>query len=343
MTTKEIVLNLVFWGVTGWILLSGFSIESQEIELIDGVKKTRVFRSQSLIIQLSVQLVIAFILYYVQLLNMNSLGRDAKRNRILVNSVVIFVLAVGLAYTVDFFYRYRGGLPLPASIRFGVPVFYLAVATAYGSGKAWWHAEKRRREQELDARNAQLELLRNQLQPHFLFNALNNLLSLVDQERDPKLALAFEKLSSLLRYVIHAPESGSRSVKDEIGFLRNYALLQTMRYEEDEVEISWKVNGDCEAVAIEPGLLLPFVENAFKHGTAPEEKSKIQISCICEKNGVFRFSVSNPVFPGLSPVTGTGTGLEASRQRLQLLYPGKHELEISSGDQFIVQLTIHEL
>ncbi|TDQ33139.1 sensor histidine kinase [Zeaxanthinibacter enoshimensis] len=337
---KEIILNLIFWLSTGWLILSGYSIQSQEIELINGVETTRVFRSQSLLLQLAVQLAISVFLFYGQLYNMVGLGRRAKGDRIIWVSLALLLLAFGMAHLAGFLSLSGNRLPLPGNIRFGIPVFYMAAATAYGAAKAWWRSEQRRKELELDKRKAELELLRNQLQPHFLFNALNNLLALVDQDRDPKLALAFEKLSSLLRYVIHVPESGTRPVQDELDFIRNYAALQCMRFEEGEVNINWETSGDCDSLTLEPGLLLPLVENAFKYGTAPEEQSTIKITCSCWKERSFNFTISNPVHPGIS-VEGTGKGLQATRQRLDLLYPGKHELQIVKNEQFTVRLTIH--
>ena len=198
-----------------------------------------------------------------------------------------------------------------------------------------------RRQQEKDA---ELKLLKAQLNPHFLFNTLNNLygLSVMKSDKLPNLML---KLSDLLRYSLYDTKDQFVPLEKEIQYLENYISLERIRLE-DQAEISLSNNGAIQEKIIAPMLLIVFVENAFKHlAISSSRKSRVVVT-IEEIDDVLVFSCSNTIDETSEEVSmekgKSGIGLSNAKKRLALLYPNKHELMIVQRDNtYNVQLTLH--
>ncbi|WP_420577860.1 sensor histidine kinase [Ekhidna sp.] len=336
MNWKTIIIHLFFWISTGWLITSGFSIERQEMEIINGVERVETIRNAQLIFKLIFCVFISAIISYINVWNLSKLNSSAHRPTIISRSVLIYL--VGLAVLV-ISNQFSNTLRLPLSLLAGITLFYYTISIAYGLTRMWIKTDRNQRQLQLEKKQAEINLMRNQLQPHFLFNALNNLLSMVDQQSAPKLARSFEGLSQLLRYVIDETKSDEVSIQQEIDFTKNYISLQLLRFETDEVNVDLQVSGDYNNQKVEPGLFISFVENAFKYGTEPEKKTSIEIRFdISQSNQIF-FSTMNEVLDSVSK-TGNGTGIETVRKRLALVYPERHSLEIKSEDLFEVNLKL---
>lgn len=193
---------------------------------------------------------------------------------------------------------------------------------------------------------AELTALKAQLNPHFLFNSLNNIYSLALDKSDlaPDYVL---KLSELMRYILHDSQAVSVSLGKELEFVRNYLDLERIRMGEP-VKMTLKVVGDPEGIEVAPLLLLPFVENAFKHGTdaGPDSTFVNIVVKITDDGGVVIEVVNHKddteVLENL-PGGGTpgGVGLENLRRRLTLLYPARHELALMDREtKYAVKLEI---
>ncbi|WP_344927956.1 sensor histidine kinase [Aquimarina addita] len=199
----------------------------------------------------------------------------------------------------------------------------------------------RRRQQE---KEAELKLLKAQLNPHFLFNTLNNLygLSVVKSDKLPDLML---KLSDLLRYSLYDTKEVLVPLEKEIKYLENYISLEKIRLEE-KTNIQFTKSGNLSSKNIAPMLLIVFVENAFKHlGTLKDGNSKVIIS-LQEIDNTIRFRCSNTI-EKLEPKDEilergkTGIGLQNAKKRLLLIYPDKHQLSIEENENhFTVQLIV---
>jgi hypothetical protein len=338
----SIVLHVVFWVLTGTLIAGSFSIEAQEIEIINDVETVQVVRNSLLFWQLIGVLAISFLLFYGTLWNIRRLHRDIPGKRIVILGLLLLAGAIALTYSLTYWVWMPYGPVLPPAVSNGIVLFYFASALAYGLAGLWYRNQQRQQQLALEKKEAELSLLRNQLQPHFLFNALNNLLYMVDQKQNPKLADGFERLSQLLRYVVEEPPKGKVSVRQELAFLRNYAAMQLLRFEDGEVDFDLTVKGSYDQQMVEPGLFLPFVENAFKYGTEPERYAKIEVNFDLTKADEVRFKISNPILI-TALAESTGSGIAATRRRLQLIYPQKHVLTISEDDPFIVELSLHTL
>lgn len=198
--------------------------------------------------------------------------------------------------------------------------------------------EKMQEETEKAKLNAELALLKNQISPHFFFNTLNNIYSLIgiNQEDSQKAVL---KLSKLMRYLLYESEQGNVSLSNEIDFMKNYIDLMKLRMNE-KVSLNVHFPENYDDVNIPPLLFIPFIENAFKHGITNRGKSFINIAMASSQKAL-DFTCTNSVAIGGTEDKQTGIGLENVTKRLNLLFPGKHDLSINSkNDSFSVLLTI---
>lgn len=198
------------------------------------------------------------------------------------------------------------------------------------------HREEKLREEKL---NTELKLLKAQINPHFIFNALNNIYSLTYMKSDlaPESVL---KLSEMLRYVFYDCSKDKVFLNSEIKYIDNYTSFQQMKSEESQNIVFSKSVGKGN-VEIAPMLFIPFVENAFKYSRVEDlTDSKVEIS-IEEKKGLISFVVVNTVPLDNKPASGSGTGIKNVRHRLDIIYPGRHKLNISdNGNVFSVKLKI---
>jgi len=185
--------------------------------------------------------------------------------------------------------------------------------------------------QEIKAKQLQteLDLLKTQIHPHFLFNTLNNLYGLA-RRKDTSAAEGISQLSHLMRYMIVDSRVDRIDLEKEVQQIQRLIDLQKLRFtEEDTVDIQFRIEGDVTHVQIPPMLLIPFVENAFKHGISLREPSFIHIHLRAGKNEV-AFSVKNSNHDGhkTDESSHPGLGLRNVRRRLELLYPDAHHLTV---------------
>jgi len=265
-------------------------------------------------------------------------NKSKSNKRSFFYSAMTFVVALVVVLVLSQL-RFSDELPrVPKEIAFGTVIFYFAISIAYSLAKLLNYNKQREQQLMVDKKQAELTLLRNQLQPHFLFNAINNLLSMVDSSENQKLVNSFDRLSQLLRYVIEEINTEQVSIAKEIEFLKNYVELQLLRFNKGEVNIQFDVFGQYISQKIEPGLFIVFVENAFKYGTEPEKRAVIKIEFNLTEFNSIHFRINNKVL--MTNTNGAGTGIEATRKRLELIYPNAHQLSISISEEFIIELSI---
>ncbi|MBN2275589.1 MAG: histidine kinase [Bacteroidales bacterium] len=217
----------------------------------------------------------------------------------------------------------------------------LAVSTSIRVTGDWYSMDKKRKEIENEKLSTELNLLKSQVNPHFFFNTLNNIYSLAIQKSE-KTSEAIVKLSQLMRYVIYDTDKDKVPLSKEIEYIRNYIELEQLRLH-DNVEIKFIVDGNVQDKLIEPLLLLPFIENAFKHGIDYHNSCVISIR-ISVFNSRLILCVENPL-PGKSDKKlqkKQGIGRYNAERRLQLLYGDKYSLETTVADNnFHVELILN--
>ena len=201
----------------------------------------------------------------------------------------------------------------------------VGVSVAIRMTRQWYRAESTRRELERSRTEAELENLKSQLNPHFLFNTLNNIYSLIRLNPDQAQQTVHD-LSRLLRYVLYDSSHPTVPLKDELNFIGNYIDLTRIRLPRHVLcNVSLPSGGSQTPVA--PLLFISLVENAFKHGVSNDYPSHIDID-IREEEGELTCRIENSYFPKTATDrSGSGIGLQNLRKRLEMIYPGRYTLE----------------
>jgi two-component system sensor histidine kinase AlgZ len=187
---------------------------------------------------------------------------------------------------------------------------------------------------------AELQLLKAQIHPHFLFNTLNNIYSF-SLENSPKTPDMISKLSSLLNYMLYDCKAEEVRLEKEIQIMKNYIDLEIERYG-NRIETTWNVQGSIDGKFISPLLMLPFLENAFKHGLSEQiEKPWLKVD-LSVRNNSLRCEIANSK-NDLVPynTNGNGIGIENVKRRLALMYPDSYQLKMrDEGSFFYVSLLV---
>ncbi len=202
--------------------------------------------------------------------------------------------------------------------------FFIVVSSLLKLAIDWFGNEHTQRNLESEKKEMELQFLKSQLNPHFLFNSLNNIYSLAYQKSD-KTADAILKLSEIMRYMIYESNDSWVSLSKEIEYVQSFIELQKLRFK-DGAAVEFTMNGEIDNQQIVPLILISFVENAFKHGVANDPKNPIKINIIANQK-ILHFSITNKKNKYNKDEMG-GVGLNNVERRLQLLYPDRYKLNI---------------
>ena len=277
------------------------------------------------------------------------------RYDLLINVVLLTVLGITLhywmLYTNEMFnthymrrtYDLLGTVSYIVRDSLNLAVF-AAGATALALARQWVTTDQKLKETEAARAQAELKNLRNQINPHFLLNTLNNIYALtaISAERAQE---AIMELSKLLRHMLYEYQEPTVPLKEEVEFIRNYVSLMKLRMPAG-VDVTFEVNcKECD-LRISPMLIISLVENAFKHGISPTEPSFVRIQVFIDKSKrEVTFDIRNSNFPKTQQDrSGHGIGLQQVERRLQLIYPGKHTWEkglTDDGKTYFSRITIN--
>lgn len=226
-------------------------------------------------------------------------------------------------------------------------MFYLltiGISTSVASVQKWQKDETLRRELDRQRINTELSFLKAQINPHFFFNTLNNIYALTNIDVK-KAQEALLKLSRMMRYVLYENQKDQTLLSKEVNFIKDYIELMKMRLSE-KVKLDIQIDELKEDLVIAPMLLLPFLENSFKHGISSQHESIIKIKLEVMGDTLF-FETKNHIFP-INPdspeAKENGIGLVNTQRRLILLYPDKYRLKFGKDEtkqDYWVNLTIN--
>lgn len=333
--TKRTLLHLIFW-LTNSIMLFIFLfllMDKEELNyqlligtilIVEGVLIGSVYINLYLLIPYFLK-TRKFILYgFSQIIN------------ITIFSSLRYVLALQLQNDLDSF---TGEILVFSLVIF----FYVGLTTFLKFFKEWIDLQKiqvKLKNSEKEKLEAELNTLIGQINPHFLFNTLNTIYSysLEKSDKAPELII---KLSDLMSYIIYECKDNEVSLKKEISFLKNYIELENFRLD-NKTNIKFEEYGVLQTVKIAPLLLIPFVENAFKHGvnTSPK-KAYISIMLKIEDDSVLIFNIENNFNPVADSAKSKGIGIENVKRRLDLVYKNQYSLKIEQKkDTYSVILKI---
>ena len=222
-----------------------------------------------------------------------------------------------------------------------IPHFFLVIAGA--SFKLMFdqiNLQKKMAELAKDKAEAELNFLKSQINPHFLFNSLNSVYFLIDKN-NPDARQALHKFSDMLRYQLYEANGEKIPIEKEIGYLQDYVHLQQLRKDEN-YKVQFNCSQDVKNFSIEPLLLIPFVENAFKHISHKAQGDNFVKLDMTRSNGYFEFVAENSCEKGgFTTEQHGGIGMNNVKRRLELLYPATHQLKIDDkGDTFKINLKL---
>jgi len=220
-------------------------------------------------------------------------------------------------------------------------LFIMGIAVSIHSTSMWFHSKNAMQKLEIEHVRSELSLLKSQISPHFLFNTLNNILTLIDENAELA-KQSVQELSKLLRSVLYESDADTITIKREAEFLSNYSNLMRLRYGSG---LNFKLETDLENpdAPIAPLLLIPLLENVFKHGIGPSlEESSIEIKISSKKSKII-YESTNTYFPKTNQdKSGSGIGIANMRKRLDLLYEKRFLYDCKiAGNNYITKLEIN--
>lgn len=267
---------------------------------------------------------------------------------LLANLVLFVVLKLGLEWWHHYYFVHYVSRSIPHA---GPPKMMFmfrdllmmgltaALSVAIRMTENWYVIEGEKRELEKVRTEAELQNLKSQLNPHFLFNTLNNIYSLIAVSPE-RAQYAVHALSRMLRHVLYEDKEQFVSLTQELVFIKSYIELMSLRLSgKNDLQVSIPEDGQGKIIA--PLLFISLIENAFKHGISPSEPSFIHICLELEEENIC-CRIENSNFPKKdNDRSGSGIGLANLHKRLELLYPGRYRLKTGAeGDKFVAELQI---
>jgi sensor histidine kinase YesM len=346
LTRHRLLLHVLFWScyLIYEILIWGMVEDAYQRRLI------------SQLIELPVKLAAIYFTIYVLIDRFLIPGKYKTFLILLFSSAIFFgvVLRVLAYHTIyPMFYPEATNAPLFYWPKILISIFYIytlaAVAGTFHIIRHWYKhqqatqlLEQTAQQLEKEKLDAELKLLKSQINPHFLFNTLNNLyaLTLNQPSRAPEMVY---KLSQLMNYMMYDGNQTEVPLEKEIRYIENYIALEKIRYD-NHVDVSLNVYDNVEGIMIAPLLLLPFVENSFKHGLSNRISGGwVRIEILLQGNMLVMKVENSKSVPekekSIKPVSGIG--LRNVKKRLELIYPERYNLQIMDDEEtFLVVLKI---
>lgn len=246
-----------------------------------------------------------------------------------IHDVYLYGYVIGDPNRVDFFHN--------TFYNFSIVLFYLAFASALYLSRQWYIQRETLRQINLEKLNTELEYLKAQMNPHFLFNSINTIFFQINKENTAARE-TLSKFSDMLRYQLYECNGNEIAIEKELNYLKNYVELQKLRRNGQD-EITFIVADDLKHFSLPPLLLIPFIENAFKHvSNFTDKQNQVRIE-LSKTDQTFLLNVFNTTDTTVKE-TG-GIGLKNVKRRLELLFPQRHSLDIQKSDSgFSVHLKL---
>jgi len=326
------VIPLIFWLFIVTIKLIGI------LPMYDGERLINSLTTLSIVTPLEI---VSFAFFYYLIIPSLVLK---KRLDINISLSLLFILLYGFVWV--WVYHITGriatndGFQIIYVASYGHTILSTLYAFVLRLSVDWFN--KYRRQKELEKQNSltELALLRSQINPHFLFNTLNNIHAF--STRDPeKTSFAIIKLSEIMRYMLYEASHEKVLLDQELDYIRNFIALQKLRFQEMDF-VRFTVKGNTTGIQIPPMIFLPFIENAFKHGTVGVTHA-IEIDLNCSQNQLY-FGCKNQMKPPSETEQNQpgGLGIKNIRRRLEILFPKQHQLDIrEEKNVYIVELNIN--
>ncbi|HEY2727663.1 MAG TPA: histidine kinase [Parafilimonas sp.] len=341
----QVIIHLLFWSLFVFFFNQLFDIRIrwrlEQGEKMDPANPEVLTFQFSIIKSLLVGLGFKLILFYT---NYYVLLKRYSREKKIFKYFGQLLLLIAACYTTEFLLKnaVNSGfremhlqdvddiIAYYARINIVVYVLILGFSFIYFFITEWAKNERIKNQLRAEQLSGELKLLKSQINPHFFFNTLNNLYALAQDYNNTELAAGIHTLAHLMRYMVYESNEKLVSLDKEITYIKDYLkIFELGKSIQDDMCIDFKIDGETKDKLIAPMLLIPFIENACKHGIDFKEKSFINIHlAVDEKQLVFSIINSNHVHKKNGFNTASGLGLQNVHKRLELIYPYKYKLQI---------------
>lgn len=342
----ELFFHLVFWVLLVYLARNNIGMRVIAVVPIKEAANVRNF-GEGLWIVLAIDMILKMALFYIATLRFLPNYFQEKNRKNLLRLIALFLGTFLLSVIINYVIVDNYLAPLPTrmqklfSLSLLLHLFTMLLALAYSLLKERFRTERIQKEIEEEKLRTELDFLKAQINPHFLFNTLNNLYAESKRHTNATLSNGIAKLSHMMRYVIYDSNVAFVPLEKELEFLDSFIDLHLLRISpEDPFELKKYICEYDSSITIAPILFLPLVENAFKHGVKVESPSYIHISLDIDQNWLL-FYVENSKANDNRKSEPSGIGLSNIRRRLELIYPDRHALEIEDyADKFCVTLKL---
>ena len=336
---KKIILHFLFWGIVWFFFYTFFSVGSSNKEFL--------FWFSTLLSTISV-IASYFFVYdlipkYLIVKKYHQFALYSFYTAVFVTAAVLMTMAFGFVFFFNLEFQKMPTLTKSSSVILVCVLLIIALASGlkilkhnYKSLEKNKDLENKFLQTQLQLKEQELRFLKMQIHPHFLFNSLNTIYGFAIAKADeaPEMIL---KLSNLLDYILYQVEKPKVLLTEEVNHLEDYISLEKMRFH-DSLNVNFIKKNISDSVQIPPMLLIPFVENSFKHGVLVDGVLKVDIQLKIENNCLL-FQVENSSV--INDDKDPGIGLQNITKRLEMLFPGKHSLEVKEKkNTFKVNLKI---
>jgi sensor histidine kinase YesM len=262
--------------------------------------------------------------------------RDTEGRRIYIGLICFGWLFI--AFVFSFFV---GRIGLEGAYHWTIANVFILLNVGYSLFMSWRNARRRQLILMQQRTQAELDALKAQVNPHFLFNSLNNIYGTAILEDSPRTAESIQQLSGIVRYVMEESRLQTTDIRRELRFIDDFVELQRIRLpNQDNIDIQVTIDWDEKPARIVPLLLNPIIENAFKYGISMQYPCFVHVQLRVQE-GTLHLTTENSVLARTDLERGTGLGLANVRQRLVLAYPERHTLTVSEGgNTFLIDLEI---
>lgn len=338
-TVKHVILHMCFWFVVWFFFKMFFSVGSRNTQFVSW------FSILLSIISIAASYVFVYDLIpnYLLVKKYRLFTLYTIYSAVFITCGVFMTMTLGFVFFFNLEFQKMPALTKSSSVILVCVVLIVVIASGikilshnYKSLEKNKSLENKVLQAQLQIKEQELKFLKMQIHPHFLFNSLNTIYGFALQKRNeaPNMIL---KLSNLLDYILYQVEKPMVALQDEINHLEDYISLEKMRFNDTlQIEIDSKVLNNKSQIA--PMLLIPFVENSFKHGKIIEGKLNVKIDIVTTGN-MLNFKIENSSIYRSNE--NTGIGLENIKKRLEMLYPNAYNLEIKENNsRFKIDLKI---
>ncbi len=342
----EIGLNMLFWVICFYLIFSITSPQMREVEVINDIETITISYDDRSIIGTTISFILIMLLYYFNVYFLSKYFHSKKFRSYSLYLLIATITALVLDLIKNkLIYGFEFYIFETLIVSIWLYIFFVGISFVHIMLLRWQKEEALKQKLKEDKLTAELKLLKSQINPHFLFNALNNLLSISEKHQQKEVSSGITQLSELLRFLLHDTQDNLIPLEKEVEFIENYIQLNKLRFDdEDPISITFKTIGNLKGINIAPALFIPFVENAFKHGIDIYSKSYIHITINVTKESVLFECANSMKRKNTNEVINfknSGIGLKNVKRRLAILYENLHDLDLQEKDDtFRVKLKL---